>query len=138
MKVCDSGLLQLISVVPFSRDLLTYLFAYLHRAVSVGHWLAEDHVSSYADKTLRVRWADVSLTRDVIQTSVLGVDDLDDILFMAADRQNGVLTRRGTQSWRQNNSTQTNSHNACDEHMWLRGIRADNVVLMGFPGNGNV
>ena len=73
---------------------LTYLFAYLHRAVNVGHWLVEDHVQCYADETLRVRCADVSVTRGGFQTSVLGVDDLDELLI-AADSQNGVLTRRG-------------------------------------------
>jgi len=64
----------------------------------INDWPSVDNVPSSTDKTFRVRCADAGVTRGGIQTSVVGVDDPDDILFIAAHSQSGVLTRRGTQS----------------------------------------
>ena len=66
-------------------------------AEEINDWPIDHNVACSIDKTFRVPCADVVVTRGGFQTSVVSIDDPDD-LFVAVDGQHVVLARRGTQS----------------------------------------
>ena len=62
-----------------------------------------DDVACFTNKTFRVRCSDVAFAYVVFQTTVVGVDDKNDILFVAVDCQVGVFTRSDAQRYSINN-----------------------------------
>jgi len=58
-----------------------------------------DNVTCSSEETLRVWYADVTLTCFIVQTPVMCVNDVDDILFITAETRRLVFTRRGTKSY---------------------------------------
>jgi len=62
-----------------------------------------DNVTSSIHETFRVACADVAGTRLHIQPSVVGIDDVNDLVFITADTDSLVLTRRRSKCYNVHN-----------------------------------
>jgi len=80
---------------PLGHSIISFCFCFFITS-SVIHRPVKDNVTCSGEETLRVCCADVAFTSLHFQTSVVSVDDVDDIWSIAADSQGLVFTRRGT------------------------------------------